>query len=149
MQTLKITTKKSSGDDKVPAKELRNYNLFVVILTWKKVDWNMKCEKYDNLWVIRNCLSAGQQKLLVIFTFYVRWWKPIENWIEAGKNGSLSVFCFRTHPSVPVWAEIWTRQHFGVGRLEVVVISVDNCCLVWCFDSHLGHCWDLTYNGNM
>ena len=103
----------------------RNQNLFV-----EKVDWNMKCERRDNLWVIRNCPSAGRQKLLVIFFFCarVRWWKPIENWMEATKIARYlrSVFG-HTHPST----SFQFGQKFGRGSVGWKLwSSVDNCCVM-------------------
>ena len=117
----------------------RNQNLFV-----EKVDWNMKCERRDNLWVIRNCPSARQQKLLVIFFLYARPLMKTDRKLNGSdKNCSLSAFCFRSHPSAPVWAEIWTRR--SVGSCGHLLITA-----VWCLDSdHLGHCWNLTCNGKI
>ena len=141
MQTWKIAPKKAFGDDEVqlPMRP-QNQNLFV-----EKVDWNMKCERRDNLWVIRNCPSAGRQKLLVIFFFLCA--RPLMKTDRklngSDKNCSLSAFCFRSHPSAPVWAEIWTRR--SVGSCGHLLITA-----VWCLDSdHLGHCWNLTCNGKI
>ena len=51
----------------------------------------MKCERRDNLWVIRNCPFAGRQKLLVISLFVCQLMKTDRKLNRSGQK--LLVIC--------------------------------------------------------
>ena len=87
----------------------------IYICFWQTLTeiWSVKDPIILGLSQTAHPMIGGGGKIACYLLLNIRCWKLIKNWMWASKMARY--LCFRTHPSVPVWAEIWRR-------LEVAVI---------------------------